>query len=677
VSIRRRGILGHDIQLTALALAICLSAAACQAFWIELALPAVTPTPTVAPTATAPAWVGPTAAPSPTALPAPTGTPANRIDLIADRVQYWSNPNSINDVVYDGTTLWAATYGGLVEWTTEGEYVIHGMQDGLPSQAVEALAVDGLGRLWLSYADVDGYTVRTEGAWQHYATRREAVSAEYTALFNALQNSPRMFVSRPDSTWVWQPRTDGGVEAFDGSRWRVYDADNGVTPASRFVGISLDGRVWAVGQGIAYADEGELYWQDHTFFSEIESGEDVTDIAVDRQGTLWMTFAGVERGGLLRFDPADQRWEGHLPDINPAIPAGAHGIQIDPDGTLWVAGTGALSYHAPQRRFRTLALGTVTARCFVDGDSGEIWIGSTSGLWRLDPVSESIEGPWEVPSPLPDNRITGLALDAQGTVFVATPRGVSWIDESGATGLATAVRVSWLGTDATGQVWAASSDGIARLDANGLGAVAFPLEDIISAALAASGEIYLLTGDGKLILHDGRSARELADIRTWTGGESRALAADADGGVWVATGAGLAHLAADGAQELFTKDSGLLSNDVRGIDFDSEGNLWVATTFGLARHRPDGRWTRFTVESTGGGLRDLDMRDLSVGPTGDLWMATRAGLSRRQPAEADWSYVDLPGAQHVLHDGQDSLWVSTGAGLYRVPTTALTAVDSE
>jgi len=113
------------------------------------------------------------------------------------------------------------------------------------------------------------------------------------------------------------------------------------------------------------------------------------------------------------------------------------------------------------------------------------------------------------------------------------------------------------------------------------------------------------------------------------------------------------------------------------MSLDGEGNVWVATASGLARHRPDGRWTRFTVESTEGGLRDMDMRGLSVGPTGELWMTTRAGISRREPTEADWAYVDLPGAQRVLHDGEDSIWVSTGAGLYRVPAGVLTSVSQE
>jgi ligand-binding sensor domain-containing protein len=241
--------------------------------------------------------------------------------------------------------------------------------------------------------------------------------------------------------------------------------------------------------------------------------------------------------------------------------------------------------------------------------------------------------------------------------------------------MATEASVSWLGTDATGRVWAAGVGGLGRLDESGLAAVSVAMQNIAGAALGPDNSVYMITDDGKLVVHDGQAAREVADILTWTAAPARALVVDAQGGVWVATGAGLAHLAADGAQTLYTRDNGLLSSDVRGVTIDGEGNVWVATAAGLARLRPDGRWTRFTVESTGGGLRDMDMRDLSVGPTGDLWMATRAGIARRQPQEADWSFVDLPGAQHVLHDGQDNIWVSTGAGLYRVPVSALTAVN--
>jgi len=648
--------------------------AACQAFWVPPVAPAEPAAPTATYKAAARARPRVTATASATLTPAPTETPANRLDLLANQVQYWSNANSIHDLVFDGTSVWAATFGGLVQWTLSGSYTIHGLQQGMPSQAVRALAVDAQHRLWVSYADVDGYSVRVGEAWQHYATRREAISAEYASLQNASRMHPAMFVCRPGSTWIWEPRLDGRVEAYDGSRWRIYGPDNGVTPQSDRVGISPDGRVWAVGEGIAYAQEGELYWQDHTFFSEIEQPDDVTDIAVDKVGTLWLAFAGAERGGLVRFDPAEQRWEGHLPEMNPAIPAGSQTLQIDDDGTLWVGGTDKLSYQYPQRRFRSYELPGITVHSFAPGSQGEIWLGSNNGLWRLDAETGQAEGPWLVPSPLPDNRITALTLDGQGTLYVATPRGVSLISHSGETALATDEPVSWLGTDAAGQVWAAGRDGIGVLSPDGLGPTIYPMPDIVTAALGSSGNVYMLTRDGKLTIHDGQAARELADLQAWTGAPGRAVALDTAGGLWVATGSGLAHLAPDGTQTIYNKDNGLLSDDVRGLALDGEGNLWAATAAGLARHRPDGRWTRFTVESTGGGLRDMDMRDVSLGPVGDLWMATRAGISRREPVEADWSYVDLPGAQRVLYDGESHLWVSTGAGLYRVPTGVLTAI---
>ncbi|MGI6367348.1 MAG: ligand-binding sensor domain-containing protein [Anaerolineae bacterium] len=627
-----------------------------------------TPRPSPAATATPPV---PTPV-VPTPEPAPTETPANRLRLDDASVQYWSDPNSIHDLISLGDTLWAASYGGLVAWQ-RGTFTIYGMQEGLASQAVQALAVDNLGRLWVSYADVDGYSVQTDDGWLHYATRRDAIAGEYAHLLNSRRTHPRMWTNRPESGWLWQPRLDGRVEAYDGTRWRVYGTENGLTLGNRFVAVAQGGRVWAVGDGIAYAEEGELWWQDHTFFSEIESPEDVTDISVDSAGTLWMTFAGAELGGLIRFDPAAQRWEGHTHEMNPAIPTRAFGMEILSDGTLWVMGEGRLSYHAPQRQFRGVDL-EITVLSTATDSQGQTWIGTQEGLWQVDLERGITAGPFVVPSPLPDNRITALALDAEGTVFVATPRGVSWIEEDGHTELATDEAVAWLGAGPEGDLWAATPQGLRSISKQGLGPVTMETVGLVSATIAADGRMYVLTDQGRLAVSEGGALVERLDVLTTLGVPPRALAVDPSNGVWIASAVGLLHLLEDGSQERYTRDNGLLSDDVRGVTVDVEGNIWAATASGLARHRPDGRWTRFTVESTGGGLRDMDMRDVSIGPTGDLWMATRAGLSRREPEQSDWSYVDLPGATIVLHDGADTLWVSTGAGLYRVPVAVLTPV---
>ncbi len=658
---------------------LCLAGCApLQAFWVgQNPLAPRAGTPTAAPVATP----RPTLSASPTpasveATPAPAdeAPPAQRLDLTSGAVQYWSNPNSIHDLIYDGQNVWAATYGGLVQWRAEDSYRIYTVQDGLASQAVAALALDSEGRLWLGYEDAEGWTVRQGDGWQHWETRRQAVEANYAALLGAQHMHPRLWASRPDSTWIWLPRGDGTIQAYDGERWRVYGADNGVTAQSDWVGVAPTGRVWAVGQGVSTAEEGELWWDDHTFFSEVTGPEDITDIAVDAEGAIWLGFANQVGGGLIRYNAEAQRWEGHLAEMNPAIPPQVYSLDLDPDGTLWVAGRGRLSYRVPFRQFRTYGLGDLQVQAMARQGSERIWLGTDRGLYWLDPESEALHGPWTIPSPLPDNQITGLAMDGQGIVYVGTPRGISWIGPDGQTGLLTEQGVYWLGSDAQGRLWAATDQGIGQHLGQGVFDYAYDQSNVLAAMLGPQQTLYLCTVEGLLLRVDDQGVETLADIYAWTGALPRDLALDSQGGLWVATAQGLAHVAPDGAQELFLEgDEGPLSSDIRALALDAEDTLWLATSRGLARRRADGRWTRFTTESTNGGLRSMDVRDLTVGPLGDLWIATQAGVSRREPEQADWAYLDVPGAQRLLYDGHGGIWVATRAGLYRIAAEALSS----
>ena len=55
----------------------------------------------------------------------------------------------------------------------------------------------------------------------------------------------------------------GEVAAYDGTRWRSYTAYNGITTDTWLVEVGVDGRVWAIGQGVSTAEEGSVWWQDH------------------------------------------------------------------------------------------------------------------------------------------------------------------------------------------------------------------------------------------------------------------------------------------------------------------------------------------------------------------------------------------------------------------------------
>jgi len=136
----------------------------------------------------------------------------------------------------------------------------------------------------------------------------------------------------------------------------------------------------------------------------------------------------------------------------------------------------------------------------------------------------------------------------------------------------------------------------------------------------------------------------------------------------------LGRISPEGEAQLLTADDGLPNNDVLALALGPEDELWIGTRNGLARLRTDGRWTRFTTQSTEGGLRSMTVRDLTVGPGGMLWIATGGGISSREPEEADWAYYDLAGARAVAMDAQGNAWIGTNAGLVRVAGTAMTPV---
>ncbi|MFT3913680.1 MAG: histidine kinase [Anaeromyxobacteraceae bacterium] len=79
--------------------------------------------------------------------------------------------------------------------------------------------------------------------------------------------------------------------------------------------------------------------------------------------------------------------------------------------------------------------------------------------------------------------------------------------------------------------------------------------------------------------------------RSLASGAVNCLFADAHGGLWVGTGAGLVRMdassgPADVRVEHFTSREGLVDDDVTAVVEDDDGSLWVATRSGLSRFDP-------------------------------------------------------------------------------------------
>lgn len=665
---------GARLLVALRALCVLLTAVGCDA----AALLAPTDTAT---TPTAPQAAALATAPVPGAQP-PAGTPSPspeagegiRLTFTEDAIQAWTDPNEITGLLHDGTFLWAATSGGVVRWSPEsGAHRLYSQRDGLPSQAVRGIAHDAQGRLWIGYADHPAWSVYDGGAWRHYASRREAVEEHYQALRDAPRYDTRLWVRGGESAWLWMPSGDGGVQSYDGETWRTYGTRERVRPNTWMVATSAAGRVWAIGDGVSTAAEGERQWQDHSFFSDVGSDGVATGLAVDERGSLWLAFSSPSRiGGVSYLDAETRLWAGHSHALTPALPRQVYCLELDADGTLWLCGDQGLVYRPAGERWQTIPAENLHVRCFTRDSSGRLWLGTAHGIWSVLPDGTGLRGPLLLPSPLVGNEVRHLAVDSRGRLWVGTPRGLSHVDPRGAVTVVTTEEAHSLDGAAGRDIYYSTTSGLYRVGS--LGDAELLSEDVVThIVFDAAGMPWIATREGVIRRFEAGAWHDVATVSALGGGRLRDMALSADGTLWLATSSGVVRRDPDGTANPAPLNDGAPLEGVRSLALASDGTLWAATGRGLYRRHPEGHWTLLTVESTGGGLRSMDVWGLTMDAEGMLWIASSGGVSRRTP-DADWFYADVPGARTVLPLPSGIIWVGTGGGLYRVQQSAFQAI---
>ena len=658
-------------------LALCaLALAGCAQVWLTTTpLDDMTPTPTC--TATLPPLELSTPTPTPKPTLAPTSTPQLTSLTFTDAaVQFWTDPNDVSGLLCDAGQVWAVTSGGVVCWdAATGTYRLHTTHDGLASQAVLGIAQDGQGHIWVGYSQVDALSEWDGNAWTTYPTRRAAVEARYQAMRTARQSDPRLWSHSTESGWLWLTTADGQAQAYDGEKWRQYGTSQNVVRLSWLVEVSA-ARVWAVGQGLSTVEEGYRVWEEHDLYSGIPSGGHVTDAVIDADGQLLMSYVGSNRlkGGLVSYDQALGRWTGYDYTLIPALPRHVYDLAFGSDGRLWAYGDAGIAVRGADGHWVCWA--DLSVQCGARDTDGQLWVGTAHGVYALDEAGQPTVGPWLIPSPLVGNNVSSLVMDTSGRLWVGTSRSLASIDPAGQTSSALdaavvcAARAPTYSTGGGDDLWIGTQQGLYRV--SGEGEITRVREEAISAVTVdAHGTPWACTSQG--ILYRGPNWEQVTDAAALTGTSVSSLAVASDGTIWMGGTNGLGLLAPDGTTALYTEQDELLNRDVRALAIGSDDTLWVATAGGLARHTAAGRWTRFTVDSTEGGLRSKDLRALYLDESGNLWIATVAGISLRTP-ETDWFYYDLPTAQCIWPTAGDAFWVGTQGGLYRLQRALFIAV---
>jgi len=401
------------------------------------------------------------------------------------------------------------------------------------------------------------------------------------------------------------------------------------------------------------------------------SDEAVTTLLLDSAGTLWI---GTWGGGLDRFDAVSETFT-HLrtgPDAARSL-RDEHVLALVEDraGVLWVGTAGGLD-----RLDRTSRLVTHIEMPWRDDTRDpsvwavcedlfeNLWVGTGEGLFLLDRASNRLVTPPQGAAALPAGRVTALAMDRLGRLWIATPLGMRVHDRELGFVLPSAIAPAFAPLDASeGRAVFGDHDGVLWVGTVGQG--------LFRVDLAAGALSHLAHDPGKpeSLGHD----------------DVHALFEDHSGVLWIAThGAGVDKLDLKPAKfrniVFDFRDAGSLTPG-RIWDFmeDREGRLWVATEDGLDRFEPaTGHFRHHRHDPA--DRRSLPpgrVQRLALTESGDRWAAV--GETWLVRFDADGRVLDrhrLPGAERgvtleegilaLAPDPGGTLWIGTALGLWRL-----------
>lgn len=326
------------------------------------------------------------------------------------------------------------------------------------------------------------------------------------------------------------------------------------------------------------------------------------------------------------------------------------------------------------------------------GQSGDgyIWVGCRVGLGRFDGVTFTIFNRANLPE-LADEDIQILHTGKDGTLWIGTPKGLLWYKNgvfSRPKGPLDEESISSLYSDEQGNMWVGSQAGLHCYRPDGtwerVADTYFePSANLVQKFARSEGMLrspsgdLLVAGNGLFRLHEGDLTKfSIADCSA-SFSQSRALACDDTGGIWIGTGTGLYYWKGTEFRSYGTRD-GLPASVVRSLLIDRDKNVWVGTANGLARFR-EGKFQPVLiagVETLSHVLSMVEDRE------GNLWVGTDNGLYRLNDIKVinfgQREGLRAKAAFTVLEATDGTKWIGTfGGGLSHLTADGITTLTAE
>ena len=497
--------------------------------------------------------------------------------------------------------------------------------------------------------------------------------------------------------------TTGGLVRFDGARFTIFDHEN--TPEIKENSVfalmaSRDGSLWigTEGGGLVRYRSGQ--------FRSYGAREGLSDGFVralheDRAGTIWV---GTDNG-LLRF--VGDRFE-RVDNTNGVAPIAVHAIAADHEGGLWVGGSRLIRLNGSTVREYPLDGGASQNRVksILETRDHTVWVGTVSGLNRLDPRSARFErvagikgtvrvlrqpsdgGLWIgmigqgirlstggkyirmiAPESLPSNTVLNIFEDDEQNLWIGTQAGLLRLTK-------TPVRIvplphsedSDFGTvyqDRDATIWVVSTD-VFRLRNGVAESYVFPELGHIPVRNVyrdRGGALWVGTDGEGVVRIDGDRVSKLTTREGLVNNFIRALLQSRDGSMWIATDEGVSHWTAHGFTNYQMRD-GLSYFSTRAVLEDRNGDIWIGTDRGL-NHLHSGSFVHDAVTEA---LSEEKVWAIHEDSDGGLWFGTRNNGLFRWKQNKLTHYTTTQGLvsnsiYQILEDSKGNFWMSGPNGI--------------
>jgi len=581
--------------------------------------------------------------------------------------EIWTNYTSMREVratARSGSTIWAATSGGLFGWDrTEERFERYTAAEGLRSIALTALAVDDDGAIWSGSAT--GILHRLLPSTGQIQVNSDIATSDQInrAVLSLTASGDTLFIC-----------TEFGLSIFRRSRFEFGDTFTrfGTIPSSSRTAVFdaevLQGRIWiALSDGLSTnavgsADRqspnllppeswtlenvgtpGNVIRQLEVFSGTLYAG--TTDGLYRRTGGLWeqvLALAGRQvtalraASSLIVCTADNQLWlvddAGAVTGYGSALPSPAADVTSLSSGLPVVgsAGLGLLDFDQQWRSHLPDGPAASSIAGLAATSSGALWCASATingnGIYVFDPPSWTTIDRGSSALPLDD--VYRVAVAPDGTVWASTfgrglvafPGGSPEVDSAnifntnvGMVGLANDLQFvvpSNAVTDAAGNTWATI---INAADRNVL-AVRSP-DGSWRTLPAIIGGVRVST-----------LTEPLVDL---------CLAVDASDNLWsvVRDGAfrGVVSFNNRGTIDsigafLVTAATGLPSDDIRTIIVDRENDIWVGTSRGIGIILEPSDPRRPGAIASYRPLNGLTINTIAVDPLNRKWVGTTEGV---------------------------------------------------